>query len=224
MNEVIAQPGKAIELGKQGENLATRVIFDITDWLDDWDTSEASFLLVHQRNGEKQTYPCGIEVDDTNINWDIVAGDVAFPGMGRAELRLIIGETVVKSITYTTRVKESLGEIGEFEEPYKSWVDSIVVANENVNKVSEDIKSITSLIFRIEDGETKYQEILDAYEDGALLFLNHKINNIAYTYYLAQIDSNNGDIEFVTMNTLGDTRYRCVISAIDEYTYGEISI
>lgn len=117
-----------IKLGRRGENHARKVVFDVLEkWREGYGEGVAS--LIVQRNGDAQPYPVAVTEEDGALVWRVSSVDTAVAGEGAAELRYTVGDTIVKSQIYKTRVRETLGNSGETPPPdYQSWVDEVLQA------------------------------------------------------------------------------------------------
>ena len=117
-----------IKLGRRGENKARKVIFDVLGkWREGYGDGVAS--LIVQRNGDAQPYPVTLTEEDGALVWLVSSADTAVAGEGAAELRYTVGDTIVKSQIYKTRVRETLEDSGETPPPgYQSWVDEVLQA------------------------------------------------------------------------------------------------
>ena len=117
-----------IKLGRRGENQARKVVFDVLGkWRESYGEGVAS--LIVQRNGDAQPYPVTVTEDDGALVWMVSSVDTAVAGEGAAELRYTVGDTIVKSQIYKTRVRETLEDSKETPPPaYQSWVDEVLQA------------------------------------------------------------------------------------------------
>lgn len=117
-----------IKLGRRGENQARKVVFDVLGkWREGYGEGVAS--LIVQRNGDAQPYPVTVTEEDGALVWLVSSVDTAVAGEGAAELRYTVGDTIVKSQIYKTRVRETLEDSGETPPPaYQSWVDEVLQA------------------------------------------------------------------------------------------------
>lgn len=117
-----------IKLGRRGENQARKVVFDVLrKWREGYGDGVAS--LIVQRNGDAQPYPVTVTEEGGALVWRVSSVDTAVAGEGAAELRYTVGDTIVKSQIYKTRVRETLEDSGETPPPaYQSWVDEVLQA------------------------------------------------------------------------------------------------
>lgn len=136
MRIVQAERGKAICLGRKGENLARQVVFDIYEWQEMY--GEGVARLVAQRMGDDAPYPCVIEMDGNHVIWTITSADTARPGRyGKCELSYCVGDTLVKSATYQTLVGDAMVEASEEPpEPYQDWVEQVLAAGEEAENAA----------------------------------------------------------------------------------------
>lgn len=131
MREVFAKLGEDIRLGRRGENLATRVTFDVSGWMS---SGDGTIHLLHQRNGDNVPYPCAITVDGGTVTWEITAADVEMAGRGRAELQYLDGDVCKKSAIYTTNTLRALNKAGKVPpEPEEGWVRQVLEASAAAN-------------------------------------------------------------------------------------------
>lgn len=129
MVTIHAIPGRNIVLGREGENLARSVIFDVSDWISAYGVGTVS--LIAQRSGDAEPYPCNITVDGNTAVWSITSADTAHPGYGKCELRYSVGDVLVKSETWLTYTADALGTPApEAPEPQKAWVDKVLEAGQ----------------------------------------------------------------------------------------------
>lgn len=140
----VNDPPSSILLGRQGEHLATRVVFDCTDFAALY--GEGTAELLHRR--EEEIYPVQTRRDGARVIWDITASDTASAGTGHAELRWMVGETVAKSAMFRTSVSAALSD----EEPatpplpYQSWVDAVLNAAQEIRDSAVTEEQLTAAI------------------------------------------------------------------------------
>ena len=127
-----------IVLGKQGENHARKISFtDAKVWVNMF--GEGRFELLHQRNGDSVPYPIELNTEGDVPQWHISSVDTAIAGNGECELRYIVGDTIVKSCTFTTEVAPGLVEGTEVPDPFKSWIDEVIEVGNAVFEASEGV-------------------------------------------------------------------------------------
>lgn len=130
MDYVIAPDAKTLWLGRQGENLARTLVFNLSDWIEAFGQGTAAIIV--RRSGGDGLYPATVTADGGTVRWTIRAADVAQPGYGIAELRYLVGDVVVKSRVYVTQTDDGLGDAGDAPDPEQSWVDEVLEAAADV--------------------------------------------------------------------------------------------
>ena len=119
--------GSILPLGKQGENLARKIQFDLSRWISNF--GPGTVQLLHQRSGDETPYPVAVEREGNLAVWTVTNADTASAGTGRAELQYYVGDTLAKSATWMTKVLPALGDASEMPpDSYQSWVDQVLQA------------------------------------------------------------------------------------------------
>lgn len=125
MNVYRVKTGSILPLGKQGENLARKIQFDISRWISTF--GPGTVQLLHQRRGDEAPYPVAVEREGNFAVWTVTNADTAAPGTGHAELQYYVGDALAKSETWMTKVFPALGPAGETPpEAQQGWVDQVL--------------------------------------------------------------------------------------------------
>ena len=128
---VNAKPSGILSLGREGENRARSIRFDISHWVRDFGPGVVE--LVHQRSGDPYPYPVVVTQTGNEVLWNITATDTAMVGLGRCELQFYLGGVLAKSENWYTKVFESISASGDvIPDPEVSWVNEVVQAGANV--------------------------------------------------------------------------------------------
>ena len=122
MIEIKAIPGKLIMLGKQGENLAREVIFDVSGVRAEF--GNGAFRLSAKRPGEADAYPATITENGDTVVWALTGADTQNAGRGQCELAYYAGETRLKTWTYDTAIAKSLTGSPKTD-PYDEFLDEV---------------------------------------------------------------------------------------------------
>ena len=128
----VQRPPTNIPLGRQGENLATCIIFDCTGLVQLYGDGTAE-LLHELKDGT--IYPVAVTQDGASVSWTVSASDTATVGAGRAELRWYVGgDTLAKSAKFRTSVSSALADTTAETppEPQQSWVDKVLAAAQEI--------------------------------------------------------------------------------------------
>lgn len=144
-----------LPLGKQGENLARKIQFDISRWISTF--GPGTVQLLHQRSGDEAPYPVAVEREGNFAVWTVTNADTAAPGTGHTELQYYVGDTLAKSETWMTKVLPSLGDASETPpEAQQGWVDQVLQAGaaavEAAEKAENALKEIALSRYTIGDG------------------------------------------------------------------------
>lgn len=131
INVNVQRPPTNIPLGRQGENLATCVIFDCSGFAQLYGDGTAE-LLHELKSGT--VYPVAIQQDGASVSWAVSASDTATVGAGRAELRWYVGDTLAKSAKFRTSVSSAMADSTTETppEPQQSWVDTVLQAAQEI--------------------------------------------------------------------------------------------
>lgn len=127
MKKIYAKGNNTIELGVRGENLATQVVFDYSEWKSLYGVGHVALKV--QRATDTEPYPVPIRMSEDLAIWDVTSADTAIAGWGKAEYQYIAGDTLKKSMRYITYTADSLGEASATPpEPQRAWVDQVLSA------------------------------------------------------------------------------------------------
>lgn len=135
----VTRPPTNIQLGRQGENLATCIIFDCSGFAQLYGDGTAE-LLHELKDGT--VYPVAVTQDGASVSWTVSASDTATVGVGRAELRWYVGDTLAKSAKFRTSVSSALADtsVSTPPAPQQSWVDKVLAAAQEIKDgaISDD--------------------------------------------------------------------------------------
>lgn len=135
----------AIVLGRQGENEAALIRFDLSPWIEMFDTV-GTFSIWHQRFGDEEKYPVSITQEEGIVDWVVTSDDTAKCGVGKCEIVYTIGESIMKSKTLDAIVEQSLtGEEIETPAPYESWVNDVLVAAGSIETSANEAKEAAAI-------------------------------------------------------------------------------
>jgi hypothetical protein len=124
MREIYIKPKSGLlNIGRQGENLASRV------HLAEVPAEGQAVTIYVLRNGDSASYPASqVEVTDTEIIWTVTSADTGKNGWGKVQYRFtdsVTGE-IVKTKIYDFVVGPAIDtEVGPAPDPYETWLDSL---------------------------------------------------------------------------------------------------
>ena len=146
MREIHAKNVSIIDLGRQGENLATQVIYDLSDWIAEYGDGTAE--LIHKRVGDLQPYPVAAVRDGNTLIWTVTSTDTAVAtkppiGYGKCEMRWYVGDVLAKSKTWKTLVSQAMDTPSETAPPDhdQGGVDQVVAAGVSAKASAESAKT-----------------------------------------------------------------------------------
>ena len=125
-----------LNLGRQGENKATTIQIDVSEWIAEFPNANINILVL--RNGDTSPYIANATVENGILNWAITVSDTEKSGMGKAEIRATVDDIIKKSAVAVTYVIPSLeGEPSPTPpDPAQSWVDTVIEAKESIENMS----------------------------------------------------------------------------------------
>lgn len=120
-----------IDLGRAGENLAQRIVFNISDWIRLFGPGNVSLLV--RRPGDQQPYPVVVtsDLEAGQASWAVSDLDTAKAGFGQAELLYLVNDAVVKSRVWQTYVAKSLDASNPTDptvDPWAAYVSTVTQA------------------------------------------------------------------------------------------------
>lgn len=128
MSAISVEKMGTIDAGRQGENLARTIEFDVSTLLAKWPGAKITLLV--KRKGDPEPYFAEAKVEGHILKWPITEVETAVAGDGKIEIQAILGEVIEKSVTATFRVSASLSGSAseELPEVRPSWVDEVLAA------------------------------------------------------------------------------------------------
>lgn len=138
MNRIEATGLTKIPLGRQGENLARQIVFDVSAWEDEYGIGVAE--LIFQRSRSEAPYPVKTERDGNKVIWSVTASDTYTPGdNGKCELRYYVDKVLVKSCIWKVGVDRAMDTPSGTAPPYpeRGWVDQVVAAGAEAKQAAD---------------------------------------------------------------------------------------
>ena len=136
-----------INLGRQGENDITEIVFDYSGLVEEY--GEGTLSCIVQRKKTDDPYPTILTVDNHMATWSVSSTDTAYAGTGKIQLSYMVDEQIKKSIIYKTKVEPSILPTSEEPpEPIKNYLDQMV---EIGTQVHTDAESVSGLVDEISE-------------------------------------------------------------------------
>ena len=124
-----SQTCKTVSFGRKGENLARRILFDLSALIAEF--GDGDFEWVVRRPHETDVYiALGKEQNGNIAILNLTLTETAISGYGGLELRYYVDDVISKTIVWRTSVAASLGT-NEVPEPIEDYIDRMrEIANE----------------------------------------------------------------------------------------------
>lgn len=134
--------GYRIILGRQGENFAEQVEFDITEWQNIYgiENAECALFVKRPKELEEDIYKAVITQKDNKVIWPITSYETEKTGSGACELQYWVNHQLVKSQTYKTLVNKSL--TGGKSSIIQEWAASLEASDLEVLESLEEAKIV----------------------------------------------------------------------------------
>lgn len=149
-----ANSNSVLHIGRVGENNATKVVFDISKWIEEYGNGEVS--LVIEQNGVISligTIDPALQFEGNKVTWLVSDAFTKMENRGRCELYYSIDNVKVKSVLFDIVVTKSLDGYEEVAPtPYDGWINQLLDASGKVSGAVEAAK-------RAEDAAKKAEEV-----------------------------------------------------------------
>ena len=135
----ITVSGNYITIGRMGDNLATRVVLDVSDITELYGT-DGEFTLLVKNKVKNYVYPvvCDVDMEASEVVWYPTAEDTSNGKAVALELVYTVGEQVVYSKIYSVVIGESFANEKHGNAPEATWINQMVkIASEVQHSVSE---------------------------------------------------------------------------------------
>ena len=142
---------KTLKIGKQGENKACRIRFDMSWFKETYGDGEPALLV--QRSSDQYARPArDVDVDGTVITWTVNSFDTSFAGFGQIVAVWTFGDGLSKSVIYKTYVEKSLVESNAPDDPGDKPGD--IISGINIIGIEVDEYGHGRFIFDTAEGST----------------------------------------------------------------------
>lgn len=130
-----------ISLGNQGENNIRHVVFDYSQFAEQY--GEGSLTLVVQRSRIDTPYPVVLDIEGHKATWTISNTDTAIAGKGNIQLHYVVDGKIKKSAMYRIKTEPSI-ILGQDTppEPYESYINHMVEIKSDIEAIAEEVHSV----------------------------------------------------------------------------------
>lgn len=145
--DVTSTKSFTINLGRQGENDITEIVFDYSGLAEEY--GEGTLSCIVQRKKTDDPYPTVLTAEDHMATWNVSNVDTAYSGTGKIQLSYVVDEQIKKSIIFKTKVEPSIIPISEEPpEPIQNYLDQMI---EIGTQVHADAETVSGLVDEIEE-------------------------------------------------------------------------
>ena len=131
--DVTSTKSFTINIGRQGENDITKILFDCSGLVDEF--GEGTLSCILQRKKTDEPYPVPLTYEEHIATWSVSDVDTFYAGTGKIQLSYAIGEQIKKSIIYKVKVEPSvISTSGDVPSPVKSYLDQMVEIGTQVHE------------------------------------------------------------------------------------------
>lgn len=150
MVEFYVEPNTTtIPLGRQGENLARTICFELSEMIEEYGAGTATLICL--RSKDSAPYVCDTTQNGSMLSWTPTDTDTAYAGAGKCELRWSVGEVLAKSIVYNTVITPSISGDSVVPSEYESWYEALLehiskyeIASDQIEANAENIATNTN--------------------------------------------------------------------------------
>ena len=112
-----------LQVGYQGENEVTDVLFDISSWITEFGEGVAQLRVKRPGNSEEESYVLSLTITDGKAVWTVSETDTANKGNGKVQLSYMVGNIVKKAVIYPYKVGKSIVGADSPVDPFDSWIE-----------------------------------------------------------------------------------------------------
>jgi hypothetical protein len=132
---------RLLPLGRQGENEALKIVFDVSRLIADY--GEGTAVLVAQRSQDVAPYTIVTTQSDKTVTWTISSTDTLYQGVGKANLMWNVNNTIAKTIDFDTYVFPSISGVVAVPDVLESWYNEML---EYINSIRVDDSKIEEVV------------------------------------------------------------------------------
>ena len=134
-----ANSSSVLHIGRVGENNATKIVFDISKWVEEY--GEGKVTLVIEQNGVISligTTDPALQFESNKVTWLVSNAFTKMENRGKCELYYSIDNVKVKSVLFDIVVTKSLDGYEEVTPtPYDGWINQLLDAAGEVSGAIE---------------------------------------------------------------------------------------
>ena len=112
-----------LQVGYQGENEVTDVLFDISSWIAEFGEGVAQLRVKRPGNSEEESYVLSLTITDGIAVWTVSETDTFNKVNGKVQLSYLVGNIVKKAVVYPYKVGKSIVGADNPVDPFDSWIE-----------------------------------------------------------------------------------------------------
>lgn len=208
-------------IGRQGEHYFRQLNFDVSSMLGDEYIGTSLHAIYKRPDGT--IYPVVTTYEDEVLTWSPSATDTLVAGVGRLEIRVVVGDVIGKSVRVLTLVEEAIEDVGGSppDPPAQEWLNKVLSTLSELD--IHEINSLLNLIYGLLNNNynllntthnlVNVLQILHEHRSGIILNHLHPIE----TASAPDLISRRGSITFTSISSgdnlvLGSVTYTFVTS------------
>lgn len=168
MRVITMTAGITNNIGRQGENLAAVVTFDLSEFVSTYGTGTPQLLVL--RPGDRYPYPVALTVEGNTASWTVTNTDTMISGTGNAELRWYVdNNTLAKSVLYSTQISKALVDpiAPPPPPPADNWLEQVLEAGSAAQAAQAEAAQAASDAQTAQTGAETAQTAAEAAQSGA---------------------------------------------------------
>lgn len=134
----------SLKIGQHGENLATDIKMDVSDWVAIH--PDAHYHCLFKRPGEVQVLPVLSSFEDGILTWSVRAWECGVIGVGYLEVMAVDPDTgmVAKSRVIPCSVEDSIIDDEGPVPPEMSWVEEVIEAKNDAEAARDEAQEVVA--------------------------------------------------------------------------------
>lgn len=168
MRVITMTAGITNNIGRQGENLAAVVMFDLSEFVSTYGAGTPQLLVL--RPGDRYPYPVALTVEGNTASWAVTNTDTMIAGTGNAELRWYVdNNTLAKSVLYSTQISKALVDpvAPPPPPPADNWLEQVLEAGSAAQAAQAEAAQAASDAQAAQTGAETAQTAAEAAQSGA---------------------------------------------------------
>ena len=157
--DIIAREGRAIPIGRLGENKHIRILFSVNKWTALY--PDATFTLLNRLPDEDVAYPVPtVTREGQYVCWTVTNADLTKDGRGRCELIITRDDIIAKSVRYVTEIRKALDGSGKVPDGWETWQQVFAQIKDDTETAARQAEAALETVHA--DAETASEKAAEA--------------------------------------------------------------